>query len=189
MLFVRDKIIFYSLTITKFFFLVCFRKTLRWGLVVAGINCASIAFAVILIVFDSLFIQYPCQCYLGTVCYLPSSGIITNCTNVDAKLNLVKAQLALTATMLASNIGYIIIFISIAVLTHNKYKPLAPGFQPMPSPQHSPTKVLTHSRIHIPEYSPTQQTSFDYLHRPPMYADQRDYWGPATPYFNRVEKF
>jgi hypothetical protein len=169
-------------------FLVCFRKSLRWGLTVAGINLISSGFAIILIVFDSLFIQNPGQCYLATVCY-SDSIIVTNSTNADGKLRVVKAQLAMTATMLASNITYMIIFVVIVGLTRITYKPLSPSFQQMPSPYNSSPKPLPNYQMQTPAYPPPHQLTYNSRYRQSVYPEYAGQWRPSTPYFNRIEKF
>ncbi len=169
-------------------FLVCFRKTLRWGLAVAGINFVSIAFAIILIIFDSLFIYSPCQCYLATVCDLNFENV-NNCTNSDGKSRLIKAQLACTATMLATNIGYIITFIIIVKLSRVLYKPLSPSFQHVPSPHNTPPRVSTNLPMSISTHQPPRQSSYETRYREPIYPEETGYWRPSTPYLNRLEKF
>jgi len=170
------------------YFLVCFRKTFRWGLVVVGTNSASIAFGIILIVFDSLFIQTPCRCYLGTVCEVNFEEV-ANCTGSDIKLRIVKAQLACVVTMVVSNIGYIITFTIIVASSRVLYKPLNPSFQPVPPPNNSSPKVLTNVPIHLSAYQAPYQASYDSRYRQPIYPEQTGYWRPSTPYFNRIEKF
>ena len=178
------------------FLLVCFRKTIRWGLVVAGMNFASIGFAIILIVFDSLFIQTPCRCYLATVCDSDFQDV-NNCTNSDGKLRIVKSQLACTVTMLVLNIAYIIIFLIIVASTRVSYKPLSPSFQPIPSPYNSSPKILPlHTSVYQPPPPPPPphqsvpyQLSYNSRYRQPIYPEQTGYWRPSTPYFNRIEKF
>ncbi len=152
-------------------------------------NFVSIGFAIILIVFDALFIQTPCNCYLATLCDSNFADVY-NCTNAIGKLRIVKSQLACTVTMLALNIGYIIIFLIIVALTHVSYKPLTPSFQHMPS---SPEK-LQNSPIQTSAYQPPRQpvsypSPYNSRYEPAVYPEQTGYWRPSTPYFNRIEKF
>lgn len=137
-------------------------------------------FAVILIVFDSLFIQYPGQCYLGTVC-AANSTVVTNITNIDGKSRIIKAQLALASAMITSNILYVLIFVVIFALTRSSYKPLTPSFQPLPSPP-------THS-VQTPPYPGSYRLTYGSRYNQPVYVDQTGQWAPGTPYFNRIEKF
>ena len=183
----NSSLVFFSVSF-EILVLVCFRKTLRWGLAVAGINLISIGFAIILIVFDSLFIQYPGQCYLATVCYSNTTDI-NSPINADGKLRVVKAQLACAATMLALNISYIIIFIVIALLTRVTYKPLRPSFQPMSAPYSSSPKALPNYQMQTPAYPPPHQLSYNSRYRQPVYPEHSGQWRPSTPYFNRIEKF
>lgn len=143
-------------------------------------------FAIILIVFDSIFIQNPGQCYLGTVCYSPSSNI-TSSTNFDGKSRIIKAQLALTATMLASNITFVVLFIVVMVLTRASYKPLRPSFQQIPSPYSSSPKA--NYQVQTSAYPPQSQLTYNSRYRQPVYPEHSAQWRPSTPYFNRIEKF
>jgi hypothetical protein len=158
------------------------------GLAVAGINLISGGFAIILIVFDSLFIQNPGQCYLATVCYSNTANINSS-INADGKLRVVKAQLACAATMLSMNITYIIIFIGILALTRVTYKPLRPSFQPIPSPYSSSPKTLPNYQMQTSTYPPPHQLSYNSRYRQPVYPEPPGHWRPSTPYFNRIEKF
>jgi hypothetical protein len=167
-------------------FLVIFRKTFRWGLAVAGTNLISIGFAIILIAFDSIFIQNPGQCYLGTVCYSPSTNI-TNTTNLDGKSRIIKAQLALTATMLALNITFVIVFIVVMILTRATHKSLRPSLQQIPSPYSSSPKP--NYQVQTPAYPPPHQLTYNSQFRQPVYPEPTGQWRPSTPYFNRIEKF
>ena len=143
-------------------------------------NLASAAFAIILIVFDSMFIQTSGECYLGTIC-ASNSSVVNSTTNLDGKLRVIKAQLALTSAMLSSNLLYILIFIIIFVLTRSSYKPLTPSFQPLPSPP-------IHT-VQTQPYPGSYRLTYNSGYNQPAYADQTGPWRPGTPYFNRIEKF
>lgn len=145
---------------------------------VAGINLSSIGFAIILIVFDSIFIVNPGQCYLGTVC-AANSTVVSNATNLDAKARIIKAQLALVSAMLSSNILYLLMFVIVFAFTRSSYKPLNPSFQPMPPPSHT---------VRSP-YPGSYQLPYNSGYNQPVYIEQTGHWRPETPYFNRIEKF
>jgi hypothetical protein len=93
--------------------------------------------------------------------------------------------------MLASNIGYIILFIIIVAISRVTYKPLRPSyrtsFQPTPSLRKSPSKVIITSPMQTLTHASTDQYGSRYIE--PAYPDQTSYWRPSTPYFNRIEKF
>ena len=171
--------ILHDLIATLDLILVFFRKSLRWGLFVAGINLSAIGFATILIVFDSIFIVNPGQCYLGIVCDT-NSTVVSNTTNLDAKSRIIKAQLALTSAMLSSNILYLLMFVIIFAFSRSSYKLLAPSFQPVPPP---PQPLQT------PPYPGTYRAPYNSGYNQPVYMDQSSHWRPETPYFNRIEKF
>lgn len=112
------------------------------------------------------------------------------CTNADGKSRIVKAQLACTATMLALNTIYIILFVIILASSRQLYKPLSPSFQSMPSPHNSSPIVLPNAPIQsTPSYPTPYYSSYESRYRPPMYPEHPNYWRPSTPYMNQVEKF
>jgi hypothetical protein len=91
--------------------------------------------------------------------------------------------------MLATNIGYIIIFIIIVVLSRASYKPLRPSFQRVPSPHNTSPRVSTNLPMRVPIHQPSRQSPYDTRYRQTIYPEEIGYWRPSTPYFNRVEKF
>jgi hypothetical protein len=100
--------------------------------------------------------------------------------------------------MLASNIGYIILFITIVALSRVTYRPLAPSyrptFQPTPSLRSSPSKVLTTPGTQTLTYAPSHrsdqyESSYSPRQTELVYPDQTSYWTPSTPYFTRIETF
>jgi hypothetical protein len=136
---------------------------------------------------------------LATVCNLSNLTSSTNdCSGSDGKLRMVKAQIACAATMLASNLGYIILFFIIVRLSRAFNKPMNPSYRPLfdPSPPtyNSSSQVPTTSPMQTPIYTTTRQpvqhpALFDNRYRQSTYSDHTTPWRPSTPYFNRLEKF
>lgn len=167
---------------------LCFRKTIRWGLVVAGLNLVSIGFAIILIVFDALIITNPCRCFLATVCNIDGQNE-TTCPNSDGKLRMVKSQLACVVTMLATNLVYIILFMVIFFLTRISYKPLAPSFQPLSSSGNSSPKPIIHPLQSSSAYPYAQTLTYPPRYEQTMYPEQQHVSWRSPLYFNGDQKF
>lgn len=115
------------------FLLVCCGKTSSCGVFLIIQNIISLIFAIILIIFTSLFIKNPCLCY-NILCKVPAWDELANdnynqylenftgsCTKrTYRKLSVLKGLLSCAVLMLVSNILFIIVYIIAYISLRNK---------------------------------------------------------------------
>lgn len=97
-------------------------------------NVLSIGAAIVVIYYDSQFIQSPSLCLLQITANCVSSysiGTFINSTSYGTKDTLIKVQLGCAAGMLLTNLIYVIIFIVVTIRVC--WKPADPD-KPVPAP-------------------------------------------------------
>ncbi|UJR35329.1 hypothetical protein I4U23_028090 [Adineta vaga] len=116
--------IFFTLSWVSMFILVCCHRSRKWALYVFFISILCAAAAITLIVLDALFIGDITRCFFSKVICtdIESSGYRRSGIPLGRKVQILKAQLAMAAALLATALLYMLLFIlaSIGSRTRNQ---------------------------------------------------------------------
>ncbi|CAF0769865.1 unnamed protein product [Adineta ricciae] len=105
--------IFFTISWVSMFILVCCHRSRKWSTYVFFISILCAAAAITLIVLDALFIANITRCFFSNVICIDieSSGYRRSGIPLGRKVQILKAQLAMAAALLATAILYILLFI------------------------------------------------------------------------------